>query len=474
MISAPFLSVPSPRPAPTVFGTALAIRLLSMAAIWIWGGNEAFTIEDSAQFLTEARHFAAAGTLLGFTPDGTAVFSPKIMPLAAALFALTRVDDAAFAWRVILIQNLLDSLSCVLIALSAGSIDRRFALPAGLVAALNPTMITVSNLLLSDTLCLVFQALLLYAALRLVARIANHRRGEDDFRVWPVALTAALAIAGGTYTRFVALPLSVFLAALLAAAVLWRFGASGGRALPRLGALAVAGAIALTAIQPVALRNQLGFSHYAFSDQSGAHLLYWVVPMARDLSGMQPRQAAQDEARERLSAMIDPEEDVFDRCEAMVTLGWEMLWETGGANLIEAWTAGAILNVGMPAVAINPVVRALPHESFYDASGSGGIDKILSYAAAAENRPYAAIVLASGLGTLVWLGLCALGIRTAARADPLAVLVLLGWCAVALIVTGPVVSPKYRLPLEPALCVFVGAAIRAVFLRRERIPGGFP
>jgi hypothetical protein len=53
----------------------------------------------------------------------------------------------------------------------------------------------------------------------------------------------------------------------------------------------------------------------------------------------------------------------------------------------------------------------------------------------------------------------------------LGLLVLAGWCAFILLVNGPIASPKYRLPMEPALAVLTGAGWRARTLFSRPSPG---
>ena len=47
-------------------------------------------------------------------------------------------------------------------------------------------------------------------------------------------------------------------------------------------------------------------------------------------------------------------------------------------------------------------------------------------------------------------------------------LLLAGWVAYILLLNGPVASPKYRLPIEPALAVLTGAGLAAFGRRRSR------
>lgn len=439
-----------------IFAAALALRLGVMLASFDAVGFSAFQIEDSLQFMLEARYYLAAGTLTGLSAEGAAVYNPKIMPLAGAAFAFFGAVSPADAVPYILFQNGLDSATCVLVGLIGASLKPQLFVPAGLAAAANPTMIVNANMVLADSLCLFFYTLMLLGAVLLLQRTEDRAMRA---RLWPAVLLLALGAAGAMYVRFVSLHAAVFLFAALAAAILFRFRALAGR---RIAALALAGLAAAVVVQPIALRNQVAHGEYAFSFQSGVHLLYWVVPMARDLSGVQPREAAEAEAQARLTERLGPQAeglDVFERTAAMHELGREMFWETGFWPLAKAWTAGSILNLGIPAVAVSPPVRAIPHASFYDAPGDGAIGKVAGYIAAPENRLYVGVLAAASAAELIWWGLCLIGLARLAIQTPAIALLFVGWVLFFLAVTGPIVSPKYRLPLEPALSVFVAAGI---------------
>ena len=63
------------------------------------------------------------------------------------------------------------------------------------------------------------------------------------------------------------------------------------------------------------------------------------------------------------------------------------------------------------------------------------------------------------------------------RRDPevrLAPLLLIAWILFILVVNGPIASPKYRLPLEPAFAVFVALAFDDLRRRLTRVRAASP
>jgi|GEM_PF-5910015 hypothetical protein len=436
-----------------IFSIALVARLGIMALVGLTNGSAGFLIEDSVQFLLEASDYVQADTLLGFAQDREAVYNPKIMPLSSAMMGFFQVVDANRLLPFIFFQIGLDSLSCVMIGLIGAAFQPRLMLPVGLVAALNPTMIVLSNLVLADSPALFFYAVFLLGGLYILkaARLGGSRG------IWVGAALLCFGAVVSTYLRYVSLYASAALFLVLALTVLYQ---NRARAWRPLAALAVSALLTLAALQPIALRNHIAHGEFAYTFQSGVHLLYWVVPMARDLSGVQSRVEAEEEASERLTERLGqkgPNLDVFDRTTEMQSLGRTMFWETGLLALFKAWTAGAALNLGIPAIAISPPIREIPHQSFYDSPGDGAASKVIGYILAPENRAYVAVVLLATTFGVIWWGLCGLGFVSAARGNFVLTFFLASWMVFFLMITGPVVSPKYRLPLEPALCVFVGA-----------------
>jgi 4-amino-4-deoxy-L-arabinose transferase-like glycosyltransferase len=94
-------------------------------------------------------------------------------------------------------------------------------------------------------------------------------------------------------------------------------------------------------------------------------------------------------------------------------------------------------------------------------------ERIFNFMFRSDNKLYAWVLSAGICGTVLVriiqiLGLVAL-LRT--RQNAVTLLLLTGWCVYILLVNGPVASPKYRLPMEPALAVMTGAGW--VLLRRR-------
>jgi 4-amino-4-deoxy-L-arabinose transferase-like glycosyltransferase len=125
-----------------IFLLACAIRGVYALGLFGWLGADGLKGTDSVVFVAQARAFAdalRAGTVSGSHWLGDA---SNTMPLYQWLTALPYYifgDGGAIAY--VLMQNAFDAGTCVLVMMLAGSLDRRLALPAAIIAMLNPTQI---------------------------------------------------------------------------------------------------------------------------------------------------------------------------------------------------------------------------------------------------------------------------------------------------------------------------------------------
>jgi hypothetical protein len=135
---------------------------------------------------------------------------------------------------------------------------------------------------------------------------------------------------------------------------------------------------------------------------------------------------------------------------------------------VKAWVIGAAINLASPAIIQSPPVLQLPRKGFYATPGASPLEKIFNFVFRSDNRYYALALLLGGLGVAMVRLIQLTGFVSLARGAPLSSLLLLGWIGFILAANGPVASPKYRLPMEPALNLFTGAGFVALRDWRRR------
>lgn len=439
---------------------AASVRMLYVLVCGLLGGPDAFLAEDSIQYLRQGAIALGSDAPFGFGETGAAVYDPQILPLIPLLLYLLGVASEAEIWRFIALQVALDTGTCLIVAVAATSVPGVSARCAGLLAALNPTQVVMVGLALTDTVTLFFLAIALLGAVRLVS--------DSRPRLVLISSTVVFGIVGAGYARYATVPMSLILCAVTFC-ILVSLGRGGVR---RIVTLVVVALVSWAALQPIPLRNQATFGHHEFSDQYGVHMLYWVVPYARDLGAGIPRDITLNEAQRRYeeSVLLHGEpRDSFEKTKLMNDVGVTMFWESGITTLGLAWGIGASLNILSPAVAAAPWARELKTGSFTNTSGEHGFDKVLNFISDTGNSTYAFLMGIGALGGLVWAGLGLAGAGRIVLMNARVGIFLLIWMAVVLAIAGPIISPKYRLPLEPVWSLLAAAAIPILWARLKGV-----
>lgn len=446
-----------------IFALALALRWAYVFGLYLAFGIEALQGPDSHAYLVLARDFAdavRAGSLSGWAWLGTDL---ALMPLFTWSIALhSAIADEAAAFGFTLIQGLFDAGTAALVACIAARFAGRFGAHAGYAAALTPTFIVLSGLVYTDTAFVFFATFGLHAALRWM---------EAPSWRWALALGAGFALAASI--RVAGLPFLAAALPFMAIAALVR-RQLGPRQLVH---LAAAGMVAAAAVAPVLARNVAVYGAWSLTPQSGNHLAYWILPLVKEAADGTPREAtkAANDARIRERYGPMPTANPFADSRRYREYAGEELAKLGIGAIARAWLFGAAINLAAPAVVHVPPVSKLPRTGFYDTPGADFRDKLGNFLFGSGNRLYAWLLLLGLAGVAAFrivqlAGLVAL----MRRGGNLAGLMLLGgWCLYILLLNGPIASPKYRLPLEPALALLSGAGA-ATLLRRGRGRSGKP
>ena len=415
----------------TTFVFALAVRLVNVALL---RGNDAFFAE------TDTHLYWALGAELAkpetFWP--TLLSMTDRMPLYPLLLAGVRSTLGDVPRAVALIQAVIDAGTCTLIAALGALVSPRVGLVAGILAALSATLVILSSQVLTDTLFLFFFALLLLAGARFLLR--------------PTTGLAFLAGLSGGLSLATRPAVGVLLAAavplVFIIAMVQRRGVGPAFAAAMLFALGAAAPIA-----PVMLRNAIHYGSLSLTTQTGDHLAYWIVPLVTQRADGTPYQTSVD----RMQALYQQrapsgESNPFRQAAIKTELAREDMARLPLAAYVRAWLEGMVINLGAPALLVDPRVRALPKPSFYNTPGTTLWERARAYVFD-DPGLYQVLLLAGLLATLPFLALAAVGFIMLARTLPWAAVFAGGVLAYFLMLNGPVAAPKYRLPMEPVLIV---------------------
>lgn len=429
-----------------VFLAALAVRLGIILTLYFAMGSDGLLGADSRSFLQWIVGHAdriRAGEVHGWQWLGP---NPTLLPLPSLLWTanvLLFVDHAPLT--SVICESILDSGTCVLIYLIARDVDPRFALPAGVMAAINPTQVVMASLFYTDTIFVFFVTVALRGAV-------GWLRSSD----WRNALLIGGGLGGALLSRAVVAPWAAFLFLCLIAGVVLR-RESRGELLAR---LVIAAAVTGLCSAPIVARNHAETGDWTLTTQTGAHAAYWVVPLVMQAKDGTPWETGVALMRKRVEERyglkaVGSAEDSRQLSE----IAREALAELGPFAVAKAWAGGALINLGAPVATIFPPLAQMPRIGFFATPGDGMLERIVNFLFRSDNSVFAWSTVVGVVGVMAFRLLQLKGLAELfSRRDCLApTALLLSWIAFIILVSGPIASPKYRLPIEPALMVLAGA-----------------
>ena len=297
---------------------------------------------------------------------------------------------------------------------------------------------------------------LFFAAAFLAAGIAWLRKPS-----WPAALAIGVGLGLAALDRIVVAPWAPVFGLMLLAI---RFFIDRLRPV-HFVQISVAGGLLCASISPMLIRNVTQYDAWSLTPQGGAHLALWVAPLVREAKDGTPwAQGSAEIAKRKAEKFGTPSDNPFVDAGRFAAIGREELARLGYPAIAKAWVVGAAINLAAPAIIISPPIAGLPRTGFFATQGHSVSDKIINFLFHSDNAVYAWALLLGLVGVV--------GIRAVQTAGILALLgerknwpgalVLLLWASFILVANGPIASPKYRLPIEPVLCVLTGAGVALI------------
>lgn len=435
---------------------AVAARFTNLA--FFVGGDAWFLVPDSAIYLELRDNILDTGR---FTrEDGQGGFVAEIervpgYPIFLAGLSFLGVRSAA---EIVWAQAILDTATVALIALLGFRAHPLVGIVSGWLAALWPNLIITSALVLNDTLFLMlFSATLLCFA---------HYLGKPSFR---------LAFVGGLFfgISLMVRPVFQFLPPILLciAYLSARHYSFGRSTCAGMAAVLLIGVI--IPVAPISYRNFVEFETFSLSSQGGTHLLGWVLPLVKWHSEGQNYDQAYQEANRKFESYlaaknIDPLTlSSFEASKYKSRFVLKELQTTPMPALVEAWAKGAIVNLGAPALATDPRLRANLASSFMESDGTGLFNRLLLWLQA-PNGWTVAILLVGLLGSFLVSVLQLVGLVSLWPMARWGVVIGCLLMVYVLLIMGPVVGPKYRLPFAAVEIVLTAASLHWMIARARR------
>jgi 4-amino-4-deoxy-L-arabinose transferase-like glycosyltransferase len=427
----------------------LALSIRAIYAIF-FVEPEYLIAEDQILYIRLAQQISESG-FLGLTTERV----PGYPLFLSTIYTLFGKD----LWNVVLVQIFLDSLSCVLVGLTAHSVFGRGILVAGVLSAINLNMIILSSTILTDTLFLFLFILFIFSLLKYL---------QNDELIWFVFLVLFILMA--TLVR----PLSYYLLFILPVGLLWWKLCKGDTVLEISKLVLIYIVLIGVLLGGIHKRNFQQYNSTEIVSQTGRHVLGWVVPAVYQYSGQGSYQEGKKIARERLVSALHRDNleglplNPFESSSYQTNVGKEILFEFGFMNVFKAWVIGSTINLLAPSVAYAPALRSMEHPSFYRTNGDGVVDKILNYIKNSSELFYIFVLTIGFIISLVFVSFALLGVfRMASILPTITVTTLLFLVVYFLIIAGPIIGVKYRLPVEPVLILFSTYFLNGYFLNKN-------
>ena len=435
-----------------IWALALVVRLANVAAMPMEPGL--VLGEDAWLYWANALSLLEHGT---FADPASAGRMPGYFLLLAGLMGVFGPSLLG----ALVVQALLDAVTCVLVGMIGARLSLSVGLVAGLLAAAWPNLIIVSASVLTDSFFMLPFTAMLYASVRFL------ETGSLRWAGWAGLLLGAAIMVRAAAQYFPLAMLLLILAVPLWRRFHWRQSLLAG--------LVFVVAVALP-LAPWMHRNVTQFDTLALTSQGGVHIDLWVLPsifsITRGLTAMQ----AVDEVYARRGAyfaergLVMDEMNIFAQSRVRTDFFLAQLSGMPPADILKSWGYGMAVNLFAPAIGADPRVRALSHPSFVGTSHLDPLSRITLYIQEAPPL-YLAVVAMGIIGAVLASLLQIYGVVLLSRVSGWMVFLGLAGMLYFLLISGPITAPKYRLPFEPLLIILQAMALVELWPRLRRMAG---
>jgi len=441
-----FYQIGSLHPFLSIFFAAMAVRLINLVISDF--SPDAMLLEDAALYWTTA---TSGQTFL----DNAylAIFSQTERMPGYFLFlaAITGIFGENFM-PILVIQSFIDSVTCVFIAAMGRYIYPKHYWIFGLLAAIWPNLIIHSGLILSDSLFIFFFVWFLLSFTGFL---------HKPMILTAVATGAALGLATliRPTTQFIILLTPVLLPLILIISKM--------KIREAIFNSFVIFAVSVVCVAPLVIINGAKYHSFALTSQNGTHLQNWVaseVVILRDGIGREEAVKLLQAKNERALAALSPSQqnNPFVHSEKQVETALHEIVATPTHIIVKSWLQGAVINLAAPALMIDKRIRQLPHISFASDTRGDLFSRAWEFISGSSSI-YVTALIASGAGSIIVSLFQFFGFFVQLRVNLMLAVLSALTVAYFLIINGPVGSPKYRLPIEPILIIWLGCALLSLW-----------
>ena len=346
---------------------------------------------------------------------------------------------------VLFLQALVDSFTCLFIYFIAKILVPKEKKYIFLSAICSPLMIILTSQILSETIFLFLFVLFLLFSIKSIY-------SEKSKKVYKLMLLSGVFLGLATFIRSISFPL-IFVVTVPLAIILLKKGRVKYEVIISLFVFIF---FAFLPISKRLLENINNHNVFSLTAQTGSHLAYWVTPLVLSEKEKINRSDALKiilKKKEHYNFSDNP----YQNDKLLQKISIDLLSNIGFHNIIAIWSKGIIINIFSPSFLLDKKLRNLPHPSFYEISNP--LIWLKTLYNDSKYHKYLFFLLMSSISSLFSIFSIILGNILLYRKDKIVFSLCLLYMAYFLLITGPVLSPKYIFPILPCIFLYQGITL---------------
>jgi len=428
-----------------VFAISLIIRLVYVLILtpeshYIYGS------EDSKMYIRIADAIYETGGKFVYDSDG--VYKPETERMPIYIYFLAIIKYFAinnYIQIIILLQCIIDSITCVLTGILVQRIFHKHFFFGALLGSINLNMVLSTGFIQTETLFLFIFVLMLNVYF-------NKDIHYDAYKI--VLLGFLLSFGALIKSAF------YYLIPLVVIGYILTCRKNVNYKMLLRNTILIILPIILT-LGPTHYRNYKLYKSFAFTSQGGGHTMGFLVPQIYQTSGMGSYQEGLDWINGLYNKRLDKIDSMellnpFRQSEIRMDTAKEGMKEIGLFNMVKAWIIGSAINMSLPSIHLNKSVREMKTASYYRTDGNNIYEKIKLFLYNSNSIKYIILMVVFGFFTVLFNIIKFIGIiifiKKRKYLDELFVLLLV--TLYFIIIAGPVLSARFRIPIEPVLIIY--------------------
>lgn len=343
----------------------------------------------------------------------------------------------------LVLQSILDSLSCFIIYKTGSLLLPKQKLYIYISAIISPLMVILSSQVLSETIFLFFFALFLYFSVKVIL--------EKNNLLFKIAM-AGLFLGFSTSIRPITYPL-IYLSILPFGIILFK------KNILKYKIILSSIIFLFFSLLPISSRiyeNIKIHNSFSLTSQTGTHLAYWVAPLIIS----ETKNINRTDAIQYIDKIKDNyilTDNNYKNDKILRQVGFKALSEINKTDIIFHWLKAGLINITAPSILLDKHLRSLPHPSYYETGNVLVWLKLIFDDS--KYYKYLIIILIASFSSIFTIISFIVGSVYIFKTNRMIFVLTTLYVLYFLLITGPLLSPKYIFPILPCLFFYQGITL---------------